>query len=422
MPTGTSPARILRALFDAAVASAQPAVCLPAHLPTPPKGKTVVVGAGKASAAMAQALEAHWPAPLTGIVIVPYGSALPCQHIDVVEAAHPVPDAKGQAATRQLFDAVRGLGADDLVICLISGGGSALLAMPASGITLAEKQQVNAALLKSGATIAEMNCVRKHLSASKGGQLALACQPARVVTLAISDVPGDDPTVIASGPTVPDPTSCADALAILQRYGIGVSPQAQRWLTAGRGETPKLGDPRFIHHDYRLIATPQMALTAAAQHAASLGLPAHILSDRMEGEARDIAKAHAAIALQIADRSQPFASPCILLSGGETTVTVKGTGRGGRNSEFLLAMALALDGHPRIHALAADTDGIDGSERNAGALLGPDTLARGRQRGLSALQHLANNDAYSYFEVLGDLLVTGPTHTNVNDFRALLLV
>lgn len=412
-------ADILRALFDAAVASAQPARCLPAHMPAPPRGRTVVIGAGKASAAMAQTLERHWPTPLSGAVVVPYGSALPCRQISILQAAHPVPDAASEAAARQMMGLVRGLQSDDLVICLLSGGGSALMALPAPGITLADKQVINQALLHSGATISEINCVRKHLSAIKGGRLAQACQPAQLLTLAISDVPGDDPAAIASGPTVADPSSSAEALAILDRFRVSVPAAVRHALTQPISETAKsLAAERS---DYRLIATPQMALEAAVTQAKALGLPAYILSDRMEGEARDIALAHAAIARQIADRQQPFCAPCVLLSGGETTVTVRGTGKGGRNGEFLLALAIALEGHPRIHALAADTDGIDGNAGCAGAWLYPDTLARAAARQLPPRQHLANNDAYGFFGALGDTLYTGPTQTNVNDFRALLI-
>ncbi|WP_051319102.1 glycerate kinase type-2 family protein [Chitinimonas koreensis] len=419
--TDLPPADLLKSLLDAALAASRPALRVPACLPEPPRGRTVVVGAGKASAAMAQALEQHWAGPLDGLVVTRYGFGAPCTRIEIVEAAHPVPDAAGLRAAERIFEKVRGLGPDDLVICLISGGGSALLALPAEGLTLADKQAINTDLLRSGATIAEMNCVRKHLSASKGGRLALAAAPARVVTLAISDVPGDDPAIIASGPTVPDATTCEDALAVVARYGIVLPPAARALLESGRGETPKPGDPRFDRCETRLIATPQMALEAAAAKARELGLTPWILSDRMEGEARDIALAHAAIARQVAERGQPFGAPCVLLSGGETTVTLRGHGRGGRNSEFLLALAADLQGHPRIHALAADTDGIDGSEDNAGALLHPDSHARAEALGLRARHYLADNDGYGYFEALGDLLVTGPTLTNVNDFRAILV-
>lgn len=417
----TQPAQLLRAILDAALAVAMPALCIPANLPPPPVGRTLVIGAGKASAAMARALEQHWAGPLQGLVVTRYGFAVHCERIEIIEAAHPVPDAAGEQAAQRMLQMVSGLTENDLVICLISGGGSALLPLPGPGLTLADKQAINTALLRSGATIAEMNCVRKHLSAIKGGRLAMACAPARVLTLTISDVPGDDPAIIASGPTVPDATTCADAMAVLRRYAITVPLAALDLLESGRGETPKPDHLRFQRCETRLIATPQMALDAAAERARALGVTPYILSDRMEGEARDIALAHAALARQVADRNQPFARPCILLSGGETTVTLRGTGRGGRNSEFLLALAVDLAGHPRIHALAADTDGIDGSEDNAGALLHPDSHARAAALGLNPRAYLDNNDGYGFFAALGDLLVTGPTHTNVNDFRAILI-
>ena len=417
-----APRDLLRSLFDAAVEAAQPAVCLPPHLPEPPaNGRTLVIGAGKASAAMAKAVEDHWPGPLSGLVITRYGHAVPCEQIEIVEAAHPVPDEAGQAAAARILELVQGLTPDDLVLCLISGGGSALLALPAPGLGLADKQAVNRALLKSGATISEMNCLRKHLSAIKGGRLAAAAAPARVVSLLISDVPGDDPSSIASGPTVPDPTGAADALAILEKYAIDAPAAVRARLEAGEDETPKPGDPRLATAETILIASPQDSLEAAARVAREAGLAAHILSDRIEGEARDAALVHAAIARQIAERRQPFAPPAVLLSGGETTVTVRGQGRGGRNAEFLLALAIALEGVPGVHAIACDTDGIDGSEDNAGALAGPDSLARAEALGLSPRASLANNDGYGLFEALGDLVMTGPTLTNVNDFRAILI-
>ncbi len=423
-----SPAAVLEALFAAALAASRPEPCVAAFLarhPLAARGRVVVLGAGKASAAMAQALERHWPgdpARFSGLVVTRYGHGVPCQRVEVVEAAHPVPDAAGQtAARRMLGEAVRGLTADDLVIGLISGGGSALLALPGEGLTLADKQAVSRALLASGASIHEINCVRKHLSAIKGGRLALACQPARVLTLLISDVPGDDPAVIASGPTLPDPTTCADALAVLTRYGIPAPLAVRAHLESGRGETPKPGHPAFAGGEAHLIATPQSALEAAASQARALGWTAHILSDAIEGEAREVARALAAIARQVADRGQPFAPPCVLLSGGETTVTVRGQGAGGRNVEFLHALALALRGHPRIHALAADTDGVDGAREIAGARLGPDTLARARALGLDPLAMLTDNDSHGFFAALGDSIVTGPTLTNVNDFRAILI-
>jgi hydroxypyruvate reductase len=417
----TVPRELLRQMFDAAVAAAQPALCVPANLPDPPKGRLVVIGAGKASAAMARAVEEHWPGDLSGLVVTRYGYAVPCERIEIVEAAHPVPDAAGLAAAERIRALVSGLGADDLVLCLISGGGSALLALPQDGVTLADKQAVNRALLASGATIAEMNCVRRHLSAVKGGRLAAACAPARVLTLLLSDVPGDNPMDIASGPTVGDPTGCADALAILRRYGITVPPAVLDVLESGRGESVKPDDPRLAGCEARLIATPQMALEAAAAVAREAGYPVHILSDRIEGEARDVGTVLGGLALQVAERAQPFTAPCILLSGGETTVTVRGSGRGGRNVEFLLSLAIALDGHAAIHALAGDTDGVDGQEEIAGAVIGPDTLARAWTLGLKPRDSLTDNDGHGFFEALGDGVVTGPTLTNVNDFRAILI-
>ncbi|WP_323003433.1 glycerate kinase [Denitromonas sp.] len=415
------PRDLLRRMFDAAIAAAQPAHCVPPHLPPPPKGRLVVVGAGKASAAMARAVEDHWAGPLDGLVITRYGYAVPCERIDIVEAAHPVPDAAGLAATAQLLNRVRGLGPDDLVLCLISGGGSALLTAPLDGLTLEDKQAVNRALLRSGVTISEMNCVRRHLSAVKGGRLAAACHPARVLTLLLSDVPGDDPINIASGPTVPDPTTCADALEIVRRYGIALSSAAREALDSGRGESLKPGDPHFAGSETRIITTPQHALEAAAAVAREAGFAVHILGDSLEGEARDVGKVMAGIARQVARRGQPFAPPCVLLSGGETTVTVRGGGRGGRNVEFLLALALALDGAPGVYGLAGDTDGVDGQEEIAGAIITPDTLARAWARGLRPADSLDDNDAHTFFEALDDAVMTGPTLTNVNDFRALVI-
>jgi hydroxypyruvate reductase len=416
------PREFLRQLLDAAIASAQPSVCVPAHLPSAPRGRTLVLGAGKASAAMARALEDHWPGPLEGLVVTRYGYAVPCRRIEIAEAAHPVPDAAGLAAAQRLLDLAKGLGPDDLVICLISGGGSALLPAPLPGLTLAHKQAVSRALLQSGASIGEMNCVRRHLSAIKGGRLAAACHPARVVTLAISDVPGDRPTDIASGPTVADPTTCADALAIVQRYRIELPAEVRDVLESGRGESVKPGDPRLAGAELRLVAAPQMALEAAARRARAGGIAAHILGDAVEGEARDVGKVMAAIAAQVRRHGQPFAAPCVLLSGGETTVTVTGDGRGGRNVEFLLSLGIALDGLPGVHALAADTDGVDGIEEIAGAYLSPDTLERAWSRRLPPRAALARNDAHTFFETLGDSIVTGPTLTNVNDFRAILVL
>ncbi len=412
---------LLREMFDAAIASAQPAKCVPAHLPEPPRGRLLVVGAGKASAAMARAVEECWTGPISGLVVTRYGYAVPCSHIDIVEAAHPVPDAAGMRAARAMLERVQNLSEDDLVLCLISGGGSALLPLPAAGLTLEVKQSVSRALLASGATISEMNCVRRHLSAIKGGRLAAACYPARVLTLLISDVPGDRPIDIASGPTVADPTTCADASSILARYGIEVSREVRELLDSGRGESVKPNDPRMARCAVRMIATPQMALEAAAEVARAAGVAAHILGDAIEGEARDVGKVLAGIALQVAERDQPVGAPCVLLSGGETTVTVRGTGRGGRNVEFLLSLCIALDGHPRIHALAGDTDGVDGQEEIAGACMAPDTLARAWTQGLRPKDMLAINDGHCFFSALGDAVVTGPTLTNVNDFRASLL-
>jgi glycerate 2-kinase len=417
------PRRFLLDLFGAAVGAVTAEGCMPAFLPEPPaNGRTIVVGAGKGAAEMARVLESHWSGPLEGVVVTRYGHRVPCQHIDVVEASHPVPDLAGEQAARRILDTVAGLTENDLVICLISGGGSALLALPADGVTLADKQALNRALLASGATIGEMNCVRKHLSGIKGGRLALACAPARVVTLLISDVPGDDPGVVASGPTLADAGTCADALAILARYRIDVPAHVLRVLESGAGETPKPGDPRFAHNSVHIIASAQIALEAAAATARAAGITPYILSDEIEGEARDIALMHAAMARAVSLRGEPFAKPCVILSGGETTVTVRGKGRGGRNTEFLLSLAVALNGQAGIHAIACDTDGIDGSEDNAGALLAPETLMRAGAHGLRPRAMLDNNDGYSFFEALGDLVVCGPTLTNVNDFRAILVL
>jgi hydroxypyruvate reductase len=417
---GAAPA-LLERMFRAAIASAQPALCVPQHLPAAPLGRLVVIGAGKASAAMARAVEQHWPGPLGGLVVTRYGYAVPCERIEIVEAAHPVPDRAGMHAAQRMLERVRGLSEDDLVLCLISGGGSALLPLPAAGLTLELKQMVSRSLLASGATISEMNCVRRHLSAIKGGRLAAACHPARVLTLLISDVPGDRPVDIASGPTVADPTTCADALGILHRYGIEMPPPVCDLLESGLGESIKPGDPRLLHSTWRLIATPQMALEAAAEVARQAGITPHILGDALEGEARDVGKVLAGIAIQVAARGQPVLPPCVLLSGGETTVTVRGTGRGGRNVEFLLSLAIALDGHPSIHALAGDTDGVDGQEEIAGAIIRPDSLTRAWACGRRPQDALVNNDGHGLFAALGDSVVTGPTLTNVNDFRAILI-
>ena len=408
-------------MFDAAIASAQPAVCIPSHLPPAPRGRVIVIGAGKASAAMAQAVERNWTGSLSGLVVTRYGYAVPCKQIEIVEAAHPVPDAAGMRAAQRMLDLVGSLSSDDLVLCLISGGGSALLPLPAKGLTLDLKQNVSRSLLASGATISEMNCVRRHLSAIKGGRLAAASHPAQVLTLLISDVPGDRPVDIASGPTVADPTTSADALSIVRRYGIELPPAVLELLESGRGESVKPGDPRLARARTVTIATPQMALEAAAAVARDAGIAAHILSDAIEGEAKDVGKVFAGIAHQVAERSQPFTAPCVLLSGGETTVTVRGSGRGGRNVEFLLSLAIALEGHGRIHALAGDTDGVDGQEEIAGAYLSPDSLERALALRLKPKDMLGNNDAHSFFGALGDSVITGPTLTNVNDFRAILI-
>jgi len=412
---------LLRSLFDAAVAAAQPALCLARELPARPKGRTVVIGAGKASAAMARALEDHWDGPLEGLVVTRYGYAVPCQRIEIVEAAHPVPDEAGLRATERIRHLVSGLSADDLVIALISGGGSTLLVAPGPGLTLADKQAVNRALLECGASISEMNCVRRHLSAAKGGRLAAACHPARVVTLSISDVPGDSPIDIASGPTAADPTTCADALAIIERYRLSVPPAVLALLHSAEGESIKPGDPRLETSTTRLITAPQIALEAAAEVARKAGYTPYILGDSIEGEAREVGKAFAGIARQAALRGQPFKAPCVLLSGGETTVTIKGKGRGGRNVEFLLALGVALDGLPGVHAIAGDTDGVDGVEEIAGACLTPDTLARAWARQINPRHSLDQNDGHGFFQALGDSVVTGPTLTNVNDFRAIVI-
>jgi len=432
----TAARELLRALFDAALAAADPARAILPYLPPQVSGRTVVFGAGKASAAMARAFEEAWATNkqagrLEGLVVTRHGHAVPCERIRVVEAGHPVPDQAGQEAARQILDLARGLGPQDQLVCLVSGGGSALLSLPAAGLTLPDKQAVTQALLRSGATIGEINTVRKHLSAIKGGRLAAAAAPARVVSLAISDVPGDDPAVIASGPTAPDPTTFADARAVLAKYGITQPKAVIAHLAAARDETPKPGDPVFAKTRFELIASPQQALAAAAEAGLAHKVTPIVLSDRIEGEARDVAAMHAAIALQL--RAGQFrigheivTPPAVLLSGGETTVTVHGKGRGGRNSEFLLALAAALTKDPEgsggIYALACDTDGIDGTEDNAGAIVYPNTVDRAASRGIAIKEALAGNDSYGFFAALGDLIVTGPTLTNVNDFRAILVL
>ncbi len=429
------PQEFLAYLYRVAVQRAHPLQTVEPFLPPPPRGRTVVLGAGKAAGAMAQAVEALWPAqaPLSGLVVTRYEHVPPrpeglAQRIEVLEAAHPVPDAAGLMAAERILALAHGLTADDLVLCLFSGGGSSLLSLPAHGVQLSDKQNINRALLTSGASISEMNCVRKHLSAIKGGRLALACAPAQVVTLLISDVPGDDPAVIASGPTVADPTCCADALAVLLRYGIEVPAAIAQALEQGALETPKPGHASFAHHQVQMIATPQLSLEAAAQAARDAGLAAYILSDAMEGESRVVGQVHAALASAVARQGQPFAKPCVLLSGGETTVSLRArtpgetAGRGGRAGEFCMGLVHALQGQAGVYALAADTDGIDGVENNAGARVGPDTLARAQAQGLYVERYLDRNDAYGYFEALDDLFITGPTYTNVNDFRAILIL
>jgi hydroxypyruvate reductase len=419
-----SPRTLLRTLFDAAIARAVPKVCLPPHLPPRPPGRLVVVGAGKAAAAMAAAVEDHYGDPLdflAGAVVTRYGHLHPTRRIEVIEAGHPVPDAAGLAGAKRLLAIVGGLSADDRVLCLISGGGSALLTYPASPITLDEMQTLTKALLRSGAAIGEMNALRKHLSAIAGGRLAAAAHPAPILTLAISDVPGDDPSTIASGPTVADPTTREDARAVLAKYGIAPAPAIAQRLADPACETPKPGDPRLGGARFTIIASPKESLAAAAALAQAQGFTPLVLGDAIEGESREVAQAHARLALDIQAGRGPVKPPVAILSGGETTVTVRGKGRGGRDAEFLLALAIALDGAEGMHALAGDTDGIDGSEDNAGAIIAPDTLARARAAGVDAAQHLANNDAYSFFAALSDLVVTGPTLTNVNDFRAILV-
>ena len=415
------PTLLLRRMFDAAVASAQPALCVPPHLPRAPRGRVVVIGAGKASAAMAQAVEAHWQGPLEGLVVTRYGYGAPCRHIEIVEAAHPVPDEAGLHAARRMLELVRGLGPDDLVLCLISGGGSALLPLPLPGLSLADEQALNRELLRCGAGIGEMNCVRRHLSGIKGGRLAAACHPARVLSLAISDVPGDDPMDIASGPTVGDPSSCSDALDIVRRYGVQLPEAALDLLRSGRGESVKPDDPRLARAEFRMVAAPRLALQAAAAVAREAGYAVHLLGDALEGEAREVGKLMAGMARSVARHGEPFAAPCVLLSGGETTVTVRGRGRGGRNVEFLLALGLALRAEPGVWALAGDTDGVDGAEDIAGAVLRPDTLERAGAAAIRAADRLDDNDGHSFFSALGDSVITGPTMTNVNDFRAILV-
>ncbi|WP_235839973.1 glycerate kinase type-2 family protein [Derxia lacustris] len=410
-------------MLDMAINAAQPSRCLPPYLPTElPKGRFIVIGAGKAAASMAKAVEENWPGEVEGLVITRYGYAQPCDRIDVVEAGHPVPDDAGREAAQRMLKLVSNLTPDDVVLCLISGGGSALLTAPLEGITLKHKQELSRALLASGASISEMNCVRRHLSALKGGRLALACAPAKVINLLISDVPGDDPIDIASGPTVPDPTTCADAIGIVKRYGIRLPQPVWKVLETGRGESIKPGDPRLPQIETHIIARPQTSLEAAADLARAAGVTPVILGDSIEGEAREVGKAMAGIALQVVRYGQPVVKPCVLLSSGETTVTVRGAGKGGRNVEFLLSLGIALNGVQGVHALAADTDGIDGAGKSAGALLRPGTLAKARTLGIVPRDALHANDGHGFFGAVGDSIVTGPTMTNVNDFRAILVI
>ncbi len=417
----SSPRLFLESLFHSAIDAAKPEDCVRLSLPPRPAGRTIVIGAGKAAASMARGLEQSWEYPLSGLVITRYGYGAPTSRIEVTEAAHPVPDQAGLDATRRILELISGLSKDDLVVCLISGGGSALLNLPLPGITLEEKQLVNKGLLSSGASIAEMNCVRRHLSQVKGGRLAAACHPAKVVTLLISDIPGDAPVDIASGPTVGDSTTCEDALEIIERYQITMPESVHYVLKTGLGESIKPDDPRLSGNELRMIAAPAMSLRAAATLAERNGVNAYILGDRWEGESRDVGKVMAGITFQAAAQGEPFKLPCVLLSGGETTVTVRSNGRGGRNVEFLLSLALALNGVPSVYALAGDTDGVDGMEEIAGAYIDPTTLKRAWAKAMPPMQHIANNDAHTFFETLGDSIVTGPTLTNVNDFRAVLI-
>lgn len=415
------PKDLLRQLADAAIRAADPKVRIPAVLPPAPR-RALVLGAGKASAAMARAVEEAWPdTDLSGIVVTRYGYEVACDRIEIVGAAHPVPDDAGRDAARRILEAAKGAAEGELVVALISGGASALLTAPADGIPFADKQEVNRLLLRSGADIGEMNTLRKHLSAIKGGRLAEAAYPAKILTVLISDVAGDDPAVIGSGPTVPDPTTYADAIAIVEKYGITLPDSVRRHLDAAADETPKPDDRIFTGAETVFAAKPAMSITAAADVARDAGLAVVDLGDLVEGEARDVGRAHAELALSCRDGGGPAGSPCVILSGGETTVTMTGNGRGGRNTEYLLGVAERLNGADGIHAVACDTDGIDGSEDNAGAFVDPTTCARAEKAGLTVAEALAGNDAYSLFQRIDDLLVTGPTFTNVNDFRAIVV-
>ena len=411
----------LEDLFRTAVDAADPGRAIAAHLPQKPAGRTVVVGAGKASAQMARAFEELWDQPVDGLVVTRYGHSVPTSRIEIVEASHPVPDEAGFLAARRMMSKVHGLSHDDLVVALISGGGSALLPAPGPGLGFEDEQAVTRALLASGMPITMMNLIRNEISAIKGGRLAALAAPARVATLIVSDVAGDDPALVASGPTVPIATSRAEVRHLVSLYGLDLPPAAMALLASHDNESPRPDDPRFANNTVRIIASSALSLEAAAQRAAARGVPAHILSDAIEGESRDVATVMSAIAREVDLRGRPFARPCVLLSGGETTVTVRGKGKGGRNAEFLLAFALAIEGIKGITALAADTDGIDGSEDNAGAFADGTSAARMRAAGIDPSAALAGNDAWTAFHAVGDLLVTGPTGTNVNDFRAILV-
>jgi len=416
------PTAFLRQLFDVAVAAADPMEQVAKYLPAPPKGRTIVIGAGKGSARMAEALETSWSGPLEGLVVTRYGHSAPCSRIEIVEASHPVPDAAGEMAARRIMQMVEGLSEDDLVIVLISGGGSALLALPPEGLTLDDKITMNKALLRCGASIDEMNCVRKHLSAVKGGRLAAAIHPARCHALLISDVPGDDPAVIASGPTVGETTTRADAKAILKRYKIDVPPHVAAHLDKPDAECISPEDPRLARTENHIIATPYQSLAAASAYAEAVGLPTLVLGDTIEGEAREVGIVHAGIAGSVVHHGAPLAAPALVLSGGETSVTLRGNGRGGRNVEFLLSLAVQLHGLSGVYALAGDTDGVDGIEEIAGAIITPDTLERAVALGINPQASLDNNDGHGFFEALDDQVITGPTLTNVNDFRAILVL
>jgi hydroxypyruvate reductase len=415
------PGSFLTSIFDAAVAAADPELTIRKHLPERPRGRTIVVGAGKGSAQMAAAFEKAWDGPLQGVVVTRYGYAAPCRRIEVLESAHPVPDAAGLAASKRLLSAVSGLTEDDLVVALVSGGGSALLPSPPPGLTLEDEIAVNRALLASGAPISAMNTLRKHVSTIKGGRLAAAAWPARVVSLVVSDIPGDNPALVASGPTVPEAATRQDALRIVDTWRMALPDAVMAHLRSEAADAPRPGDARFARNSVQVIASAAVSLDAAAEAARRQGVEAVILSDSMEGEARDVGSVHAAIAREVALRGRPFARPVLMLSGGETTVTLRGKGKGGRNSEFLLSFAIGVDGLDGIHALAADTDGIDGSEDNAGAYADGGTVGRMRAAGVDAKAMLAGNDAWTAFNSVGDLFVPGPTGTNVNDLRAILI-